>query len=363
MKAAPAKMPTSPADSASGTPILLAFLGEGGAFGRWLLLDEGGVAGQGLARDGLPPPPVRAVLAAPGDQLTLHWIELAEGLAPAQAAAAARLMLADASAEPLSTMHVAVGRPENGLTPVALVPSDRMAQWLAVAAAAGFDPDLVIPAPLLLAPPEQGFVRRDLEGLADYRGLAAAFTVEPELAELLVDGAPVEAVEEAQFAAGLAPILASPLLNLRQGPFLRRRQWRLEGQRLRRVAMFAILLVVLTLVAQVATILSYTFAADRLQAEADALAATTTGGGADTRPGFGAVAAILFDAVRATPNVEVSRIEYRPDGSLGATLMLDNPATFTALETRIEASGLAVEPGERRNAGGRPTADLVVGPA
>ena len=31
--------------------------------------------------------------------MTIHWLELAEGLAQAQAAAAARLMLADASAE------------------------------------------------------------------------------------------------------------------------------------------------------------------------------------------------------------------------------------------------------------------------
>jgi len=354
-------MPTSPVEPASGT--LLAFLGEGGAFGRWLLLDEGGIAGEGLARDGLPDPPVSAVLAVPGDQLTLHWIELAEGLAPAQAAAAARLMLADASAEPISAMHVAVGRPERGLTPVALVPSERMTQWLAVAEAAGLDPELVVPAPLLLAPPEEGFVRRDLDGLADYRGPAAAFTVEPELAELLVAGAPVEAVDEARFEAGLAPILAAPPLNLRQGPFLRRRQWKLEGRRLRRVAMFAISLALLSLVVQVATILSYTFAADRLQAEADALAATTAGGRADTRPGFGAAASVLFEAVRATPNVEVARIEYRPDGSLGATLMLDNPATLAALQARIEASGLNVQPGERRNDGGRPSADLILGPA
>ena len=113
---------------------------------------------------------------------------------------------------------------------------------------------------------------------------------------------------------------------------------------------------------QVATILSYTFAADRLQAEADALAAARRAA-ADTRPGFGAAASVLFEAVRATPNVEIARIEYRPDGSLGATVMLDNPATFTALESRIEASGLSVRPGERRSDGGRPTADLIVGPA
>ena len=110
-------------------------------------------------------------------------------------------------------------------------------------------------------------------------------------------------------------------------------------------------------------ILSYTFAADRIQAEADALVAERPGGSADTRPGFGAAASVLFEAVRATPNVEVARIEYRPDGSLGATVMLDNPATFTALESRIEASGLSVQPGERRNEGGRPSADLILGPA
>ena len=52
------------------------------------------------------------MLAVPGERVAIHWLELAEGLAPAQAAAAARLMLADASAEPLADMHVAVGRPE-----------------------------------------------------------------------------------------------------------------------------------------------------------------------------------------------------------------------------------------------------------
>ena len=129
-------MPTSPTEPSAGATTLLAFLGEAGAFGRWLLLEDGIVAGEGLAREGLPASPARTVLAVPGDQLTLHWIELAGGLAPAQAAAAARLMLADASAEPLSSMHVAVGRPELGLTPIALVPSDRMAKWLAVAASA-----------------------------------------------------------------------------------------------------------------------------------------------------------------------------------------------------------------------------------
>ena len=105
-------MPTSATEPSAGATTLLAFLGEAGAFGRWLLLDGRNRRRRGTGAEGLPASPARSVLAVPGDQLTLHWIELAEGLAPAQAAAAARLMLADASAQPLSTMHVAVGRRE-----------------------------------------------------------------------------------------------------------------------------------------------------------------------------------------------------------------------------------------------------------
>jgi general secretion pathway protein L len=122
-------------------------------------------------------------------------------------------------------------------------------------------------------------------------------------------------------------------------------------------------LAVLTLAAQVSNILAYTFAADRAQAEADALNARARAGGADAGPGFGATAAALFAAVRDTPSIELARIEYRADGSLAATVMLDSPATLEALRTRMEAAGLRVEAGETRSAGGRPAADVTVRPA
>ena len=54
---------------------------------------------------------------------------------------------------------------------------------------------------------------------------------------------------------------------------------------------------------------------------------------------------MLFEAVRATPNVELSRIDYRPDGSLVATVTVDSPATLAAFRQRVEAGGLAVEGG------------------
>ena len=358
-------MPTSRADSAPGAQTLLVFAGDGedapAALGRWLLLEDNAVAKRGEAADGLPVA-ARQVLAVPGEAVSLHWLDLTDGLAPAQAAAAARLMLADASAAPLAELHVAVGSAERGLRPAAMVPAERMTAWLAAASAAGLDPDAIVPAPLLLAPPPSGFVRRERGELADYRAAAAAFSLEPETAEAVIGEAPVAAIDQAGFEDGLGPILAAPPLDLRQGPFARRRPWRFERQRLRRIAIFAIALALLSLAVQVATILAYTFAADRAQAQADALA-VRGGAAVDTRPGFGAAASVLFDAIRATPNAEVSAIDYRPDGSLVATVTADNPATLTALQGRIEASGLSVMPGESRTAGGRLTTQLTISAA
>ena len=298
----------------------------------------------------------RRMLVVPGTEVAIHWIDLAEGLTEAQAAAAARLILADAAAEPLSEMHVAVGRPEEGLTPVALVSARRMEEWVAA------DPDIILPSPFLIPAPEQGLVRRDALAVADYRGRAAAFSAEPELAAMLVGAEPVAVADEVAVEAGLVEALERPPINLRQGPFARRRQWKLEAPRMRRMALLAVGLALLSLAEQVATILSYTFAADQLEADAEALGGAAQSNAAEGGPGFGAAAAVLFESVRVTPNVELARIDYRADGRLVATVMMDGPATLAALQSRIEAGGLRVEPGEQRTAGGRPTADLTVRP-
>jgi general secretion pathway protein L len=247
-------------------------------------------------------------------------------------------------------MHVAAGRPENGLTPVALVPLARMQSWVEG------DPDLVVPETLLLLPPAEGLVRRGL----DHRGLAAAFSAEPELAALVTGGAAVEEIAEESFEADLPAALADPVLNLRQGPFARRRQWKLDRTRISRLALFAAALALVSLVVQIATIMRYSFAADRLEAEAAALGPAAT---ERNRPGFGALAPILFEAVRSTPNLELTRLEYRPDGSLGATVSVDSPATLAAFRARAEASGLSIEGGTLTSAGGQPTAELVLRPA
>jgi general secretion pathway protein L len=333
-------------------PILLTFAGDG-----WLLLDGGGVAARGDADEVLSEWPAgrRTALAVPGAAVTIHWLELAGGLTQAQAAAAARLMLADASAEGLGDMHVAVGNPERELTPVALAPNALMQDWVAG------DPDLIVPASLLLLPPDEGLVRRDAGPAPDYRSAAAAFSVEPEIADLLIGEAPVRALGEAEFEAGLIAALSPPVLNLRQGAWARRRQWKVDASSARRVGWLVLVLAVLSLVVLLVQTMRYSAAASALEDQAAALGARAPGG--DARPGFTPLAAVLFGAIQSVPNVELARLDYRADGTLAATVTVDTPATLQALRRQIETGGLQVQEGTAQPAGARPSAELLLRPS
>jgi general secretion pathway protein L len=343
-------MPTSPTDPDSASRLIV-FAGEDGALARWLLLEGGAVVARGGAGL-LPDDWDAALLAVPGTAVAIHWLELDEGLTRPQAAAAARLMLADMSAEPMSGMHVAVGRAEAGLTPVALVPVRAMADWLAAAGALGLDPDAIVPATMLLAPPEGAVARHGL----DHRGAALAFALEPELAISLLDDAEMVEVDEAGFEAGLAPCAADPPLDLRQGPFAKRRPWRAGGAVLRRIGVALAALALLSIVVPLVTLMRVNRDAARMEDEAARLATSGPAAG----PGFAVVVPALFDAVRATPNVELGRLDYRADGSLGATVLVDNPASLAALVARMADRGLDGAAGEVRTVAGRPGAEVRV---
>jgi general secretion pathway protein L len=138
-------------------------------------------------------------------------------------------------------------------------------------------------------------------------------------------------------------------------------------------------LLLISLAVQVALIARYIFAADSADAEtrriaaaalprspalADPQAALTQrlaelrGGGA----GFSATAGALFEAVKATPNIELNALAFAPDGLLRATVQADSPAAIEALRQRVEASGFSAEAGAPRSGGARRVADLTVRP-
>jgi general secretion pathway protein L len=361
---------------------LLLFLGRDGGVDGWIRIGEGVVAERGAGLDGADghrSAPVVAVV--PGEAVTLRWMELPAGLSPAQAAGAARLMAAELSAQPIGELHVAVGRDSEGGGGrcVGLVPLETMRLWLDGLEGAGFDAERIIPETLLVPAPAEGLATWDSELLRLYRGQNEAFAAEPELGDLLLAGRTAVPVEAEAFAAGLAEALDRAPLDLRQGPFGRRRDWRVAPARARRLAVLTAALLLISLAVQVALIARYIFAADAADVETRRIAAAALprspgvpdpkaaltqrlaelrGGGA----GFRATAGALFDAVKATPNVELTALAFAPDGLLRATVQADSPAAIEALRQRVEANGFAAEAAAPRTGGGRRVADLMVRP-
>lgn len=355
--AAPAVLGEEPAPAAAAGETLLVFLDAAGRPARWLAFVPDGVARRGEGAEDLPAAPRCTILAVPGDAVAIRWLDLPEELTPAQAAAAARLQAGEHSAQPVSELHVAAGRGEEGRIPVAVVPVERMTSWLEAAASLGLDPVRIVPEPLLLLPPQEGFVRYDGFAPPAWRARAGAFGLEPELAAPIVGDAPVALLDQSGFEAGLPQALAAPALDLRQGAFGRARRLNVEGGAVRRLAALGAILLLLTLAVQIAGVMRYAFAADRLEAEAAAL---RTGAGPAAATRFAPAAGQLFDAVRATPNAELSALSWSGEGVLRVSVLGDSPATLGALEQRIAASGASIVREAERSAGGRAAADLVV---
>ena len=352
---------------------LFLFLAPGGGFAGWIRAGEGG--GAGLER---PRPGEKIAAVVPGEEVSLRWLDLDAGITPAQAAGAARLLLAEGSAQPVGELHVAVGRAEaDGKRRAATVPVAAMERWLAALAAEGLDPDHIVPDLLLLAPPEEGFARFDRDdGMSLYRAREEAFALEPDVAELVLGERPVTPVGEEALLLALPP-----LLDLRQGAFARRRQWqwKLDRARARRLALIGLGILLVTLALQLVSIMRHTFAADALEAETRKVATAALprapgigDAGADLRrrlaelrgggAGYGATAGAVFAAVRATPNVELSALSFGEDGNLRLSVLGDGAPSVEALGRRIEAAGFAVSAGPPRSGSGRYVADLTVAP-
>jgi general secretion pathway protein L len=272
----------------SAADALLVFLDEAFEIEGWLRLADGAVVARGPGLEGVPPladpqtgTALRVVAVVPGEAVALHWLEVPAGLAPAQAIAAGRLAAAEVSLQPIADMHVAVGgEGEGALRPVAVVPALAMAGWLGKLQTAALDPDLMIPEPLLLRAPPEGFVRYERRGTPLYRGRSDAFSIEPELAELVLADAPVEDVPHEAFEGGLGAAITDPVINLRQGAFAKRRRWTIEWPLVRRLAALAAALLLVTLAIQIVQIFRYTFEADRLEAELSQVASVALPGSA-----------------------------------------------------------------------------------
>lgn len=346
--------------------------------GDWIRLGQRGVTrGTGLAtlRPLDPALEAETIAVVPGEAVTLHWVEL-PALAPAQALAAARTMAADVSAGPVEGQHVALGPAEpDGWRILALVDAARMQAWLDTIAAADLTCDRMLPAPLLLAAPDDGVAVYDAGTIRQVRGHRQAFAAEADLADLLIDGATLHPVDDAVWLAGLPAALAAPALDLRQGAFSAVRRWQPDRRRLKRLALGGLLLFGLFLATEMAATWRYVVAADRAEAQlADAARAVLPRGTVVIDPlaqvaareaalgstGFTTLSAPLFDVLKTLPAVAVQSIEFSPATGLMVMMSVPAPADRDAITRAMAAAGADAQFGVPGEQAGVPRIELRV---
>ncbi|MEO5867118.1 MAG: type II secretion system protein GspL [Sphingomonas sp.] len=357
---------------------LVLFLPNGLLPMRWLRLSEHGVGSRGMGlpaidpeRDGAP------VAIAPADTVTLHWAELPDR-SLLQAVAAARVLVADASAAALSDLHVAVGR-EEGVTerPIAVVTASQMHAWLGALADDGIDPAAIIPAPMLLPRPADGYIRADLGGDGVVRGTTSGFADEARLTELITGGAAPMVMAREDVEAAIARAIAAPGLDLRQGEFARRTRRTIDWMLVRRLAWMGTAILGVTLATSLTEIVKYNLAATRMEARADASARTGLARGETVNDadrqlterlarlrgaglGFSRTAAAVYAAIASVPGTELRSLAFDGNGALRATVAAQGEGQITDITTRIERAGFAVQQSTLTNAGGIFSGDLTV---
>lgn len=365
----------------SGTRFLLLYLGTADGRGPWLRLASGEVVARGVlagptdAIDGSDLPET-VIGVVPGSDVAVHWFALPD-LSEAQAAAAARLMASEVSAERLDNLHASLSAraDEAGERILGIVGADRMAAWIAEGQARGYDPDAIVPETLLLSPPEQGLATIEAGGLILVRGRRQAFAAEQGLVTLLAGDAPLTPVSPEAVEAGLGELLSALPLDLRTGPFRKRRRWRIDWALVRRLAALAALILLANIIITLIMIARYDGAAERAEARTEAIARAALpratrvtnpgqqlaarlgdlrGGGAGLPTLLGA----LFEGVRAVPSAEIRFVQFDPAGLLRATVTAASPADIDAVRARIEASGVSAGAGTASAVGARQSVEF-----
>lgn len=354
---------------------LVLMLGE---MPRWLRVSGDTVVARGEGAVLAEPDDSRVVAVVPADDVTITHADL-PGLSELQAAAAARLLVAEAAASPADTLHVAVGR-DNGAGDRSVVTIDRarMELRLAEAELLGHDPDAVLAAPLLLARPEAGYVKADLGGAKIVRGRNAAFADDPVLTPLVTAGRITE-LDRPQIESNIAAAVTDPEVDLRQGTFAKKRRWAIEWPLVRLIVWLVLAVALVTLLLAIVRLVRLDRAADRIEAGNVAIAQAALGAGTTVNapliqlnerlaalrgPGGGLLpmAAAVVGAVNSTPNVQLGAMIFDGGGTLRVTVRANSPADIAAFDAKLAATGLASAPGPVMSDQGKQVRDYTVLP-
>lgn len=351
---------------------------------RWMRIVDGTLtqSGEGanwLAACGLAalPDQARVMLVPPAALVTLHWMAYPD-LPVRQGRAAARLAALAGGLLPADQLFAVADANEDPARPhiIALASRADMQHWLLWAQHHGLDPDSIVPAPLLLPEPEQGFMRGSLGGQTVLRGTDMALTADMALPELVPDTL-IADVTPALIEGRAIAALDAPPLDLRQGDFAKRVRRVVDGRVIGRIALWSGLILFASLTIALIGIAKQHREADRLDDDSlvraqqvlpgatDAaqalvemegqLAARGAGGRAFTAPVAG-----LLSAMQDAPGVALTGLSRDPDGMVRATLAAARAEDINVVLLALQAAGFTITATPSQEPGGRTLADITV---
>jgi general secretion pathway protein L len=355
----------------SGVTLVL-FLGDPG---RWLRIVDGGIVARGERPATAGDNAETVVAIVPAVETIVHNLALPD-LTDAQARSAARIAIADTSMAPGDATHVAIGPEQDGYRTAVVIDAALMSAHVAALEGAGIEPDVIMPAALILPLPLAGYVRGIVGDEAVVRGHDIGFADDAQITTLIApDG--VATLDRDAVDAAIVAAVAHPPLDLRQGAFQPRRRWLGDAAPMRRLAWLTAACVATILIIPVATLLNMQLTIARVEARTLAIAegalppgtAVTnavaqmnarlaeTGGGDG---GFLAMAGGVVQAIEALPGVDVASMTFDEQAGLRITLRSANPADLAQIEARLVATGHTVEAGPVIAAAGKSARDLTV---
>lgn len=347
---------------------LVVFLG-GDAL-PWLHVEDGQVIAQGNDLRGSDDG-VTAIV--PASSVTYRNASFG-GLSQAQALAAARLDAADISLG--GDRHVAVSDAGDYYV---ITDRQTMQGWLSRLAERELHAVALVPSPSLLPVPVNGFVRAELPHETVLRSASTALAEDGVISSLVLGDQPVATLGQAEIEDAVAAAAEHPPINLLQGDFAIRANWNAAPGYWRRMALFAALLVGLTLaipLAQWARLSMATAALDRQSAAIAAKALGETSGSGDAverlqdelaeqrggGAGFLVTQAALIKAIESIQGVELSSLSFDPDGTLHAMVRATGRPEIDGLRRLVEGHQFSVTEGTQTTTQGRAEVEFQVRP-
>ncbi len=368
----------------SSRDALIVFLPEAaGAEPHWIRVVDGalvqaGVGANWLAACGIAalPDQARVMLVPPAALVTLYWT-MHPDLPVRQGRAAARVAALAGGLLPSDQLFAATDANEDPSNPhiVAVASRADMLHWLLWAQHHGLDPDIIVPAPLLLPEPESGFARGLIAGDTVLRGIDMALTA--DMAPALIADAPIADVSSGVVEGRAIAALDAPPLDLRQGDFAKRVRRAMDGRAVGRVALWSGLILLASLAIALIGIAKQHGEASRLDRESLALAQQVTPGATDAVQAlvemegklaargaggraFTAPVAGLLAAMQDAPGVAVTSLSRDPDGMVRATLAAAKADDINIVLLALQAAGFTITATPSQEPGGRTLADITV---